>query len=72
MCSVFMLYKECMENVEALQLVLDAEFVGRVGDYRYENRLPSRNEAIPCLLNQAPSADQPPKKKAPTKKAGKK
>jgi len=53
-------------------LVLDAEFVGRADEYRYENRLPSRTEAIQFLLDHAQSTAKPAKNEAPTKKAGKK
>lgn len=33
--------------------VADAELVERLDDYRYENRIPSRSEAIRRLLEEA-------------------
>ena len=34
-------------------LILDDELLERIDDYRYEGRIPSRNEAIRRLLNDA-------------------
>lgn len=34
-------------------LILDKNFLERIDNYRYENRIPARNEAIRRLLDQA-------------------
>lgn len=34
-------------------LILDDDLLKRIDDYRYENRIPARNEAIRRLLNEA-------------------
>ncbi len=34
-------------------LILDKDLLKRIDDYRYENRIPARNEAIRRLLDEA-------------------
>ena len=34
-------------------LILDEDLLKRIDDYRYENRIPARNEAIRRLLDEA-------------------
>lgn len=34
-------------------LIVDEELLERIDDYRYENRIPARNEAIRRLLDEA-------------------
>ncbi|MCG7853157.1 MAG: ribbon-helix-helix domain-containing protein [Methanosarcinaceae archaeon] len=34
-------------------ITLNKKLIEKVDDYRYENRIPSRSEAIRCLLDEA-------------------
>ena len=34
-------------------LILDEDLLERIDDYRYENRIPARNEAIRRLISQS-------------------
>jgi len=34
-------------------LILDEDLLKRIDDYRYENRIPARNEAIRRLIDEA-------------------
>jgi metal-responsive CopG/Arc/MetJ family transcriptional regulator len=46
-------------------LVLDHDIIGRIDDYRYGNRVPSRSEAIRRLILEAlQKFENPPQEKA--------
>jgi metal-responsive CopG/Arc/MetJ family transcriptional regulator len=48
-----------------LILVLDHDIIGRIDDYRYGNRVPSRSEAIRRLILEAlQKFENPPQEKA--------
>ena len=40
-------------NKPKVLLILDKELLNRIDDYRYENRIPARNEAIRRLIDES-------------------
>lgn len=44
--------------MEKTQIQHDAEFIARVDDYRYANRIPTRSEAIRRLVRRGLEADR--------------
>jgi metal-responsive CopG/Arc/MetJ family transcriptional regulator len=51
-------------------LVLERDFINRIDDYRYSNRIPSRSEAIRKLILEALQKYENIPKKKPKKNKG--
>jgi metal-responsive CopG/Arc/MetJ family transcriptional regulator len=50
-------------NKPKVLLILDEDLLERIDDYRYEKRIPARNEAIRRLLDEALKKDEKKDKK---------
>lgn len=46
------------QKMEKTQIQHDAEFIARVDDYRYANRIPTRSEAIRTLVRKGLEAER--------------